>query len=151
MIIEKHGNLLTQTDCQHIAHQVNPFGKMGRGIARQIKQAFPESYIAYKYYCACNEEKYSRLKGKVLVSYLENGKHVLHCFSQREWNTDLKAVNEVFRQLSKQSYDIAIPKNYGCGLGGADWEKVMEIIKSYFENNNSANTLYIFDIGESKT
>ena len=44
------GNLLN-SDCDYICHQVNCMGKMGSGIAKQIRIKWPEVYIAYRAKC----------------------------------------------------------------------------------------------------
>jgi hypothetical protein len=46
MIQEKHGNLL-QADAEALVNTVNTVGYMGKGIALQFKQAFPENFRAY--------------------------------------------------------------------------------------------------------
>ncbi|MGA8944018.1 MAG: hypothetical protein WB502_15090 [Thermoactinomyces sp.] len=45
MIYIQQGDLL-QSDCTVIAHQCNCFATMGAGIAKQIKERYPEAYEA---------------------------------------------------------------------------------------------------------
>ena len=47
MIEFKSGNLL-QADVEALVNTVNTVGVMGKGIALQFKQAFPENFAAYE-------------------------------------------------------------------------------------------------------
>lgn len=62
MIKTVKGNLLEQ-DVQALVNTVNCVGVMGRGIALQFKNAFPENYSFY--HEACKNKTVS--PGKVLV------------------------------------------------------------------------------------
>lgn len=46
MAQEGHGNLL-QADAEALVNTVNTVGYMGKGIALQFKQAFPDNFTAY--------------------------------------------------------------------------------------------------------
>ena len=46
MIQEGHGNIL-QADAEALVNTVNTVGYMGKGIALQFKQAFPDNFAAY--------------------------------------------------------------------------------------------------------
>ena len=39
------------TDCDIIVHQVNCYGVMGSGIAKQVKERYPDVYDIYKSLC----------------------------------------------------------------------------------------------------
>ena len=43
-IIYRKGDLLQQVNIQVIGHQCNCFNSFGKGLARQIKEQYPESY-----------------------------------------------------------------------------------------------------------
>ena len=36
---------------------------------------------------------------------------------------------------------VGIPYKIGCGLGGGSWEKVYDIFKKYFDNNEHADLI----------
>ncbi len=134
-----------------ILHQVNCQGVMGAGLAKQIKEKFPEVYAQYK--AACNEDKRwrrqwgwpkSNLLGNILVSSKDWGavdsvdkQVIVNLFSQDRYGCDghcyteydalrrcLERVNERF--IGKT---VAIPYGMGCGLAGGDWNVVSEIIQ----------------------
>ena len=50
MIHYVKGNLL-DSNCDYICHQVNCQGVMGSGIARQIRERWPEVYKDYYDHC----------------------------------------------------------------------------------------------------
>lgn len=53
MIIYKHGDIL-KSHAEALVNTVNCVGAMGRGIALQFKNAYPENYKAYKKACKLN-------------------------------------------------------------------------------------------------
>ena len=53
MIKVINGDLFSST-ARFIVHQVNCQGKMGSGVALQVKQKFPHVYDEYKKFCSHN-------------------------------------------------------------------------------------------------
>lgn len=132
MITTAHGNLLTDP-AEALVNTVNCAGVMGKGIALQFKQAFPENFKAYEKAC-----KASRVKlGEVLIyetGALVGPKYILNFPTKGHWKnpsriediqSGLKDLVTKVRQLNIQS--IAIPP-LGCGLGGLRWEDVQPLI-----------------------
>ena len=60
MIIFKKGNLF-DSDCQTLVNTVNCYGVMGKGIALQFKQRFPEMFDTYRYICKNNTRETTKL------------------------------------------------------------------------------------------
>ncbi|MED2494134.1 macro domain-containing protein, partial [Bacillus thuringiensis] len=54
MIKITKGNLL-EADAQALVNTVNTVGVMGKGIALQFKQAFPDNFKAYQKACKINQ------------------------------------------------------------------------------------------------
>src|SRR5260370_613488 len=54
MIYKAEGDLLS-TDAEALVNTVNTVGVMGKGIALQFKQAFPDNYSAYEAACKRGE------------------------------------------------------------------------------------------------
>jgi hypothetical protein len=56
---------------------------------------------------------------------------------------DIETLNfgGLMKDASNTLMDIYIPYKIGCGLGGADWEKVQDILHQIFEN--SQKNVYI--------
>ena len=54
MIIFKNGNLF-DSECQTLVNTVNCYGVMGKGIALQFKQRYPDMFNEYKLACKNSE------------------------------------------------------------------------------------------------
>lgn len=164
-IIKQQGNLL-DLDANIICHQVNCLGIMGGGIALQIKKRWPLVFEQYKEYCNSHIDNPAAMMGKSFMSPA-NGKWIANIFSQYGIGTDTQktdyaAIREgikgLFTWLWKsrnalpKELKIGIPKNYGCGLGGGNWDIVeMLFVKefSYFTYKCDFDvTLYIVEYNE---
>lgn len=128
------GNALeVQTD--YLAHQVNDHGVMGAGIAKQIKEKYPEVFELYKKRCKADHD----LIGTFFPVHVE-GKTIVNCFSQRgisrtKKTTDYDAIRKIFSDLEWMCFPgkvITVPYGYGCGLAGGSWEKVSKIFEDIF-------------------
>jgi O-acetyl-ADP-ribose deacetylase (regulator of RNase III) len=128
MIEYTSGNIL-HADVEALVNTVNCVGIMGRGIALQFKNAFPENFKAYA--IACKREQVQ--PGRMFVfatGELTNPKFIINFPTKRHWRgksrmedieTGLKDLREVISRDRIRS--IAIPP-LGSGLGGLDWEAV---------------------------
>jgi len=128
------GNLL-EANVEALVNAVNTVGVMGKGIALQFKQAFPENFKAYK-----NAYRNNQLStGKVLVlptGHLTNPKYILNFPTKRHWRSksrldDIKAgLVDLVRVIEENKIgSIAIPP-LGCGNGGLDWKDVRPLIEN---------------------
>src|SRR5487761_641450 len=129
------GNLL-EYEAEALVNTVNCVGVMGKGIALQFKQAFPENTKAYEKACRAKELH----PGKMLV--VSTGrispKYVINFPTKEHWKgkskiayikAGLKAlVDEVQTRHVKS---VALPP-LGCGNGGLDWSEVYPLIKAAF-------------------
>ncbi len=134
MIEYKRGDILKE-DTEALINTVNCVGVMGRGIALQFKNAFPENFKAYV--AACKNEKVQ--PGRMFVVEIEkliNPRYIINFPSKRHWRgksrmedieAGLKALVETVRRYKIRS--IAIPP-LGSGLGGLDWSEVKSRIEA---------------------
>jgi O-acetyl-ADP-ribose deacetylase (regulator of RNase III) len=131
MIEIKQGNLLEE-NIEAIVNTVNCVGVMGKGIALQFKQAFPENFKQYKKACDAKEVQ----PGKMFTTStgMLFPKYIINFPTKRHWKgkskiediqSGLKALVREVEQLNIQA--IAIPP-LGCGNGGLDWAKVKSMI-----------------------
>jgi O-acetyl-ADP-ribose deacetylase (regulator of RNase III) len=136
MLELKQGNLLEE-DAEALVNAVNCVGVMGKGIALQFKQAFPENFQQYKQACDAKEVQPGRMF-TVPTGKLFNPKYIINFPTKRHWRdkskiedvqTGLKALVAEVQQLGITS--IAIPA-LGCGNGGLDWLEVKPLIESAF-------------------
>lgn len=138
---------LFSTDAKIIAHQVNCRGKMGAGVAKQVKTKFPHVYAEY-----CDFLKsHTNPLGEVLLVPTEfnenainspgtiayNGQYIANLFAQNQYGfdkkqyTDLESLEKCFYTIKRMTQyrnnlfgsKIAMPYQIGCGYGGANWDK----------------------------
>ena len=141
MIHNVKGNLL-DSNCDYICHQVNCRGRMGSGIAKQIRERFPEVYKVYRdryeyaLEIALNPDK---MLGSTDIVKLNNDKrHIINMYSQRSYGYDgsrytsykaFKYILEHFKDVIPAGCTIGFPKNIGCGLGGGNWTVISTMIE----------------------
>lgn len=138
MIEIKKGNLL-QSDVEALVNTVNSVGYMGKGVALQFKQAFPENFTAYQQACRAKKVR----PGKMFVFKTEsmiNPKFIINFPTKRHWRgnsriedieSGLYALIHEIKRLGIRS--IALPP-LGCGLGGLDWKVVRPMIEKAFSD-----------------
>lgn len=134
MIEYKSGDILKE-DAEALVNTVNCVGVMGRGIALQFKNAFPENFKAYALACK-NEEVQPGRMFMFETGQLTNPRYIVNFPTKRHWRgksrmedieAGLKALVVVIRQYDIRS--IAIPP-LGSGLGGLDWSEVRTHIEA---------------------
>lgn len=135
-ITEYEGDLL-HSPCNIIMHQTNCQKTMGAGIAKQIKQMYPEAYRAdYRFMMGLPPG--SKL-GNFSWAQCEDGRFVVNLYGQLRYGrdvrqTDYRALESALRQAfgwiknNFASPTIGLPKGMGCNNAGGDWETVYEII-----------------------
>jgi O-acetyl-ADP-ribose deacetylase (regulator of RNase III) len=137
MIEFKNDNLL-QANVEALVNTVNTVGVMGKGIALQFKQAFPENFMAYEKAA----KKGEILPGKMFVFETRQFNHprfIINFPTKRHWRgksrlDDIEAgLEDLVRVIEeKQIRSIAIPP-LGCGLGGLNWAEVRPLILAALE------------------
>ena len=137
MIETSKGNLL-RADTEALVNTVNCVGFMGRGIALQFKQAFPDNFKAYQRACWAG----SVVPGKMFVyetGMMVNPKLIINFPTKRDWRgksrikdiaDGLVALVEEVKRRGITS--IAVPP-LGCGNGGLEWSLVEPLIEAAFE------------------
>lgn len=128
------GNLL-EAEAEALVNTVNTVGVMGKGIALQFKQAFPQNFDVYHRACERNEVR----PGQMLVvptGSLMNPRFIINFPTKRHWkersrlediDAGLHALAELIPQLKIGS--LALPP-LGCGNGGLDWAVVRPRIQA---------------------
>lgn len=132
-----HGNLLKQDSVDAIVNTVNCVGVMGKGIALQFRNKWPENFRAYAAACKAKQVRPGRMfvfdsgalaKPNFIINFPTKdhwrGKSRIEFI--RDGLVDLVAQ---IRRLGIRS--IAIPP-LGCGNGGLDWAEVKPLIESAF-------------------
>jgi O-acetyl-ADP-ribose deacetylase (regulator of RNase III) len=151
MIECRTGNLL-EADAEALVNTVNCVGVMGKGIALQFKQAFPENFKAYEKACRAGEVEPGKMF-LVATHKLFNPKYVINFPTKRHWKersrlediqSGLRALVVSVRDLKIDS--IAVPP-LGCGNGGLDWAAVKPLIVSAFREMPGVRVLLFEPMG----
>lgn len=128
MLQYKTGDILAE-ETEALVNTVNCVGVMGRGIALQFKNAFPDNFKAYAEACKRQEVQ----PGHMFVfdtGRLTNPRYIINFPTKRHWRgksrmadieAGLKALQDVMREKNIRS--LAMPP-LGTGLGGLDWNEV---------------------------
>ena len=128
MITYKTGDIFVE-DVEAIVNSVNCVGVMGRGVALQFKNMFPDNYRAYRE--ACNRREVQ--PGKMFVfptGKLSNPRYIINFPTKRHWRsksrlsdieTGLADLIKVV--LERRISSIALPP-LATGLGGLEWPAI---------------------------
>ena len=131
---------------------MNCAGVMGAGLAKQIKEKYPEVYREYKIYCSKHDIK-EQMLGVTQYIKCHDGKIIANLFGQLGYGIykpqtvygALKNCLEILKQrVGQYNETIAIPYNIGCGLAGGDWNIVYSIIEEVFQDYDV--TLYRWEV-----
>lgn len=145
------GNLF-DSSARIIAHQVNCQGVMGSGVAKQVKDKYPDVFQEYATLCHSAESSRDLLGKSYLLhsdgSQIEFGEdyegiYVANLFGQDKYGydgkqyTDIDALGDALVNLYGQASilgidTIAMPYKIGCFRGGASWPRVYMILEAIF-------------------
>lgn len=161
MIHEQIGDLLSTTQCTVIVHQANLFHTFGGGIARVIRDKFPEAYAAD---CKTPDADPNKL-GTISIGQITDRKgtsieYVVNLYSQtglggqdRQTSYDYMVVGleKLRERLEKRAATgkktvLGIPFQLGCGLANGNWSIVRAIIEATFAK--SSFDVYIYTLPE---
>ena len=141
-------------EVETIGHQANCFNTMNSGVAKAIRTAFPDAYVA-----DCETVKGDRGKlGKLSLGWDtdENGDiagTVYNLYGQYNYGYDSKGYTDYdalrsaleamhFDLLPIEKRKVGFPK-IGAGLGGGDWDTIAQIIEDTFFAGGFEITIYV--------
>lgn len=132
------GNLL-KADADALVNTVNTEGVMGKGIALQFKQAYPEMYKAYERACETGQVKLGHMDVHDLGGLADGPRWIINFPTKGHWRAksrlkDIEAgLTDLVATIERLGIgSIAIPP-LGCGYGGLRWEEVFPLIQSAFD------------------
>lgn len=151
------GNVLTPVfddgKAALVCHQVNCFGAMGAGLAKEVKTRYPEVFDAYAREClrfkaireSGNQDQKPGLGNVLFCPVANNDLIIANLFAQYKWGveerqTDYDALRNCLKkvrnyvELSRTPMTVRIPYKMSCGYGGGNWELVQDIIREELEN-----------------
>jgi len=117
-----------------LLHQANCFNTMNSGVAKAIRETYPEAYEA-----DCKTVKGDRAKlgtySQAEVTVRGHDLHfIINMYGQYDYGKDGKKYTQVgkleqalgsfaeWAVAPSWAISVCIPKKMGCGLGGADWD-----------------------------
>jgi O-acetyl-ADP-ribose deacetylase (regulator of RNase III) len=127
------GNIM-ESGAEALVNTVNTVGVMGKGIALQFKNAFPNNFKRYRDACKKGELE----TGKLLVvkdsNLLTGEKTIINFPTKRDWKNPSKNEYIALGLIALLNYlkanplkSIAIPA-LGCGNGGLDWQVIKPML-----------------------
>ena len=135
MILYVKGNIF-QSPAQVLVNTVNTVGVMGKGIALEFKQMFPEMFAEYRELCESGN-----IKIGTLWLYKTSNKWILNFPTKKHWRqpsrveyieSGLKKFVDTYSKLGIHS--IAFPP-LGCGNGQLDFKtEVQPLMEKYLRN-----------------
>ncbi|HPQ87909.1 MAG TPA: macro domain-containing protein [Gammaproteobacteria bacterium] len=147
-----NGNLITlalQGEFDVIIHGCNCFCSMDAGIAKSIKQAFPQAWQADLKTPKGDKNKLGTFSQAEITLKNRHTLTVINAYTQFHWsgNSDLveyESLRKIFTQIKLQFHGkrIGYPQ-IGAGLAGGNWQKISQIIDEELKGEN--HTLVIFD------
>jgi O-acetyl-ADP-ribose deacetylase (regulator of RNase III) len=133
MIEFRSGDIL-KDESEALVNTVNCVGIMGRGIALQFKDAYPDNFKFYVTACQRNEVQ----PGRMLVfetGRLSPPRYIINFPTKRHWRgkSRIEDIQAGLQTLVEEIHargirSIAIPP-LGSGLGGLDWATVKPYIE----------------------
>jgi len=140
------GNLL-KAPAEALVNTVNTVGVMGKGIALQFRQAFPEMFRAYEKACKDGEVQLGRVQVFDLGGLVGGPRWVINFPTKGNWRSksrmedvELGLADLVDKVRALGIRSIAVPP-LGCGNVGLDWADVRPRIEAAFARFDNVQVL----------
>lgn len=139
------GNLL-ESETYALVNTVNCEGYMGKGLAYQFKQRYPNMNAEYVKKCKAHQ-----LQPGMLHSYLEDSKLIVNFPTKNKWReksrmeyitSGLDALIALIKE--KQITSVAIPP-LGSGNGGLNWSDVKQVIIQKLSCLGDEVDIYVYE------
>ena len=135
MIDVKTGDLL-ESDAQTLVNTVNCVGVMGKGIALQFKNAYPEMFADYQRRCRAGEVRLGRpYLFKPLV-----GKNIINFPTKDHWRSlarledIIQGLRHLYRHYEEWGITSLAMPPLGCGNGQLEWKVVGPVLYGILEH-----------------
>ncbi len=147
MLSYRTGDLIKNVTQGTILHSCNSHGVMGAGFARQLREIYPKNYEVYRDWCL--RVDHDNLGKALVIEVLTNTGPLLiiNAVMQKDFATmenpratSYDAVDQIFSDLYGQNVSPAMNDHVqmpriGAGLGGGNWNIILEIILSHLPDN----------------
>lgn len=151
---------LIKSDCDVIVHGCNCFCNMGAGIAKQIRETYPDAYNADKATTYGDKNKLGTFTRAIVKNkyFPEREVIIINAYTQYTYGRKdgeiyanygairqvMTRINDVFPDVQ---FKIGMPK-IGAGLARGDWNIISKIINEVFGDRKIY--VYEWDNGEVK-
>lgn len=142
----RQADLLDETEGV-LLHGVNCQGVMNAGIAKQIRQRYPQVYRDYlsfraKALCSIDTLDYPTpqhvLLGQIVITPIHDRLYIVSGFTQLDCGrdhtvryVDYSALQQVFQKASAFAQSVQLPLKFpkiGAGLANGEWSVIRELI-----------------------
>ena len=143
-IKEFYGDVLT-SNADIICHSVNCQGVFNSGVAKSVRDKYPEVYAKYK---SAYDQGFAKLGNIQIVNIGGNfsNQSICNMFNQDNYGYDhakytsydaLDTCANKLRKYCEENYihSIAIPWHMCSDRGGGNWDIVLAILKAAFEDS----------------
>jgi O-acetyl-ADP-ribose deacetylase (regulator of RNase III) len=156
MIKITQGNLL-KAPAEALVNTVNTVGVMGKGIALQFRQAFPEMYRAYEKTCKDGDLQLGQVQVFDLGGLVGGPRWIINFPTKGHWRANSRLIDvenglaDLVAKVRKLGiHSIAIPP-LGCGNGGLDWNEVRPRIEQAFATLSNVDVIIYEPAGAPKS
>ncbi len=139
MIHYKKGDLF-ESGAEALVNTVNTVGVMGKGIALQFKNMFPDNFKIYSNACKKKELKVGQLLVTEEIKLFAERKIIINFPTKTNWRQPSKyeyvedGLVELINVIKEKNIkSIAIPP-LGAGNGGLNWNKVKQILERHLSD-----------------
>ncbi|MER6025357.1 macro domain-containing protein [Streptomyces sp. NPDC001851] len=150
-LVHREGDLFSAQDAEALAHGCNCAGAMGRGIAVEFKNRWPDMYATYRRKCQDGEFPV----GACFPWKTPQGLVIYNLGTQRHWRAPARlpdVVNAVeamcTHAVSHGISRIAMPR-IASGLGRLTWAEVEKAITPAVESKELTVIVYRFQSDET--
>jgi O-acetyl-ADP-ribose deacetylase (regulator of RNase III) len=143
------GNVL-ESSASVLVNTVNTVGVMGKGIALQFKNTFPNNFRAYSQACKAGDIAIGKLFMSMDSNITTGEKLIINFPTKTDWRKPSEysyieaGLIDMVRIIKEKSIkSIALPP-LGAGNGGLDWERVKKIIENILSSLDDVE-IYIYE------
>ncbi len=140
MIEFKRGNLFNDFEkVEAIINTVNCVGVMGKGVAKEFANRFPNLLREYKLKCSTKELDIGRNYVYEIPNYNKT-KYIVNFPTKKHWRNDSKleyiekGLNDLVKVIKDFEIKSIVMPALGCGNGKLDWEVVKPLIVNKLSN-----------------
>ena len=140
MLTFETGDIVKDKKYSWFCQQVNCQGVMGAGLAKQIREQYPEVYARYmELHNVFNIHKLGRTElirvsdGRIhAMMYAQDGYGRNSCYTDYEaFQKCLDEQRYVLNNTYSREYVVAFPYKIGCGLAGGDWNIILPMLEKF--------------------